>query len=101
MDSLYSGFHYTSAAEYVSFVNCVVRNAAGAGFSGSVLVPTARLTNCSTYKCTAGGFSGCRNLSSCVVNGNGTTSVGFSGCSTFPPAILIKPYSVVFIFAST
>ncbi|MFH1038504.1 MAG: VCBS repeat-containing protein [PVC group bacterium] len=82
VDSLSYGFQYSSNATYVSFVNCVVRNAGGFGFYGSGLVPTSRLTNCSAYNCGTAGFVSCRNLSSCVVDGAGATSVGFSSCIT-------------------
>ena len=80
VDSLNHGFEYSSNADYVSFINCAVRNAADNGFEGSKLVLTSRLTNCSAYNCSSIGFTSCRNLSSCVVDGNNTTVTGFWGC---------------------
>jgi len=82
VNSLSNGFQYSSNADYVSFVNCVARNAGSEGFSGSILVLTSRLTNCSAYNCTTNGFASCRNLSSCVVDGDNTTPNGFWGCVT-------------------
>jgi len=80
VDSLGMGFQYTDAADYISLINCVVRNSASTGFSGSATMLTSRLTNCSAYNCGNTGFAGCRNLSSCVVDGNNHTTNGFMLC---------------------
>jgi len=76
--SLYSGFHYTADAEFVSFVNCVARTAANAGFRGVDSNLTSRLVGCSADEC-AYGFLRCQNLSSCYA-GDCTTS-GFQLCT--------------------
>ncbi len=73
------GFKCSNSADYVSFVNCVARTAAGTGFSGNVSDYLSSYTNCMAKNCDYG-FASCRNVSSCVVDGDGTTQTGFSGC---------------------
>jgi len=80
--SLSYGFQYSINAKNISFINCLTRNAASTGFFGDTLVLTSRLTNCSAYNCSSYGFNSCRNLSSCVVNGNNNTTGGFLNCFT-------------------
>ncbi len=78
VNSLYSGFHYTADAEFVSFVNCVVRTAANAGFRGVDSNLTSRLVGCSADGCSYG-FLRCHNLSSCYASG--CTTSGLQVCS--------------------
>ncbi|HOO78479.1 MAG TPA: VCBS repeat-containing protein [bacterium] len=73
------GFSCTTTAEFVSFVDCLARNAASTGFSGNVNDYMARYTNCVAKNCDFG-FAACRNVSSCTVDGDGNTETGFSLC---------------------
>lgn len=78
VNSLYSGFHYTADAEFISFVNCVARTAANAGFRGVDDNLSSRLVGCSADECTYG-FLRCQNLSSCYAGG--CTISGFQRCN--------------------
>ena len=80
IDSLSTGFNYPNGVTFPSFINCVARNSATSGFQGWSTTGSSRLTNCAAYNCGYAGFSACQNLSSCYVDGNNTTSMGFIGC---------------------
>ncbi len=95
VDSLDAGINYSSYAEYVSLVNCVVRNAT-IGFKGTDSIKTSRLTNCSAYACSTYGFYACHNLSSCVADGNGTGAYGFLGCDCLAACRVVNVTSFAF-----
>lgn len=78
VDSFYSGFHYTADAEFVSFVSCIARNAANAGFRGVDGNLSSRLVGCAADGC-AYGFLRCQNLSSCYASD--CTTSGFQRCN--------------------
>ncbi len=74
------GFSYDSGADFVSLINCTAWNCQSAGFKGSTSVHTSRLSNCVAWNCREYGFLNCKNLSSCMVDGNNQTVRGFDGC---------------------
>ena len=82
--SLGSGFEWSAAAGYVSFIDClanVTQDSAGAGFQGPSLDPTSsRLVNCAARDCAGQGFYFCDNVSNCYVDGYNETGNGFLYC---------------------
>jgi len=85
VDSTTSGFSYRSAigftSNYVTFINCVVRNAAESGFLGDQTIENSRLIGCIALRCDDNGFSKCHNVTGCFVDGqNESGSKGFYQC---------------------
>jgi len=74
-----AGFSCSNSSDYVSFVNCVARTAAGSGFSGNINDTMSRYGNCMAKNCNYG-FNSCRNLSSCTTDGDSNTVTGFILC---------------------
>ena len=98
--SLGDGFEYTGNASGVSFIDCLAREAAGAGFSGATSIYTSSLVGCraddctqygflsccnlsacSAFSCTVYGFTNCWRLSSCAADGDDSGQYGFSSCN--------------------
>ena len=73
-------FVYSGASEGVSFVNCLANDSAGVGFLAAGSTPSSRLVDCYAETCATDGFSGCWNLSNCIVDGGNDTARGFFGC---------------------
>ncbi len=85
VDSTTSGFSYRSTigftSNYVTFINCVSRNAATSGFLGDEAIENAKLIGCTALGCDNNGFSKCYNVTGCFVDGqNESGSNGFSQC---------------------
>lgn len=81
LDSEGVGFYYTAAADYVSFIDCIVDNADHSGFGGPAEHEvSARFSNCAARRCFWNGFWHCNNLTSCYVWGNDETRNGFLFC---------------------
>jgi len=83
LDSECIAFYYTSAADYVSFIDCIADNSDHTGFEGPAdpREVSARFSNCAARRGTYNGFLHCNNLSSCYVWGDGETQYGFNSCS--------------------
>ncbi len=73
-------FVYSAASDQVSFDNCLANGSAGVGFLAAGSTPSSRLVNCTAENCATDGFSGCWNLSNCIVDGANDTARGFFGC---------------------
>ncbi len=79
-DSADDAFVYSAASDQVSLGNCLANGSAGVGFLAAGTTPTSRFVNCFAETCATDGFSGCWNLSNCIVDGNNDTSRGFFSC---------------------
>lgn len=86
-------FRYDAGAAYVSFIDCLANQAAGAnsaGFKGPAIdKKDVRFTNCVARRCEGYGFYFCYNLSSCYVHGNGLTGSGFYYSSNISSSIAV------------
>ncbi|MCX6349301.1 MAG: hypothetical protein NTV79_07370, partial [Candidatus Aureabacteria bacterium] len=72
------GLQFDATSKWLQVLNCYAVELA-IGFAGSTNTEGTVFSNCQSYMCDIG-FSQCSNLSSCIAEGDGSSSTGFDTC---------------------
>lgn len=77
-DNVQTGLYFDGSSSWLQVLNCYAVQLTTA-FAGDPTVQGSVFSNCQANNC-AVGFTGCVNVSSCMVDGNGASATGFSLC---------------------